>query len=252
MQTILRLAFLLLALAAVQPAAEAAVMMPGPTPVAPETPEWNAVGRINRPGGIYCTGVLIAPDRVLTAAHCLWDYRDSSWLKPNEIHFVAGFRRGAYVGHAVAKSIRLPEGIQVDKNGWATDAADDWAMLTLERPIAGPNLHPLPLAGPLARAGLGTDTAIARIGYERNRPYLPELVASCRPLFVTGGHDLLLIHDCAVTTTDAGSPILMRDRGQWVVLGVHVRTAKWKGRNVGIAALLERAVPTAVLKKPGS
>ncbi|MEM8798570.1 MAG: trypsin-like serine protease, partial [Pseudomonadota bacterium] len=34
---------------------------------------WEAVGKLNIDGRGFCTGALIAPDIVLTAAHCLYD-----------------------------------------------------------------------------------------------------------------------------------------------------------------------------------
>ena len=39
------------------------------TPIETEAWPWTALGRINREIGGHCTGALIAPDLVLTAAH---------------------------------------------------------------------------------------------------------------------------------------------------------------------------------------
>lgn len=40
------------------------------TPVDSKSLPWSAIGRINRESGGFCTGVLIATNKALTAAHC--------------------------------------------------------------------------------------------------------------------------------------------------------------------------------------
>ena len=72
---------------------------------------WNAVGRLNRESGGFCTAVLIAPREALTAAHCLWDQSQRRWVQPSTVHFVPGYRRGTYLGHSRGKAFRLADGI---------------------------------------------------------------------------------------------------------------------------------------------
>ena len=46
---------------------------------------WEAVGRLDIDGKGFCTGALIAPDLVLTAAHCMFDGTSSIPLDPTRI-----------------------------------------------------------------------------------------------------------------------------------------------------------------------
>ncbi len=55
---------------------------------------WEAVGRVNLVGTGFCTGTLIAPNLVLTAAHCMYDKRTGARVATRDIQFLAGWRDG--------------------------------------------------------------------------------------------------------------------------------------------------------------
>ncbi|MAE89375.1 MAG: trypsin, partial [Pelagibaca sp.] len=55
---------------------------------------WQAVGRLELAGKAFCTGALIAPDMVLTAAHCLFDAETGARIPADKIQFLAGWRNG--------------------------------------------------------------------------------------------------------------------------------------------------------------
>ena len=55
---------------------------------------WEAVGRLDIDGKGFCTGALIAPDLVLTAAHCMFDRDTGLAVDPSRLQFLAGLRNG--------------------------------------------------------------------------------------------------------------------------------------------------------------
>ena len=69
------LAPIILAAAAAHAADRRVAVDPGASP-------WNAIAKVQTNIGAHCTGALIAPSVVLTAAHCLYNSRTRAVLQP--------------------------------------------------------------------------------------------------------------------------------------------------------------------------
>ncbi|NDR58209.1 trypsin-like serine peptidase [Aliiruegeria sabulilitoris] len=198
---------------------------------ADDTRGWEAVGRIDMGHGSFCTGALIAPDMVLTAAHCLFEPDTGELIPVAQMEFLAGFRNGraeAYRG--IRRAVSHPE-YDFGSDQKVFRVSRDLALLELERPIRSTHVIPFDIAG--ARLRKGNEVTV--VSYAENRAAAPSLQQVCHVLESYRGVGML---SCSVDFGASGAPIfLMSETGPRIVSVVSAK-AEAGGQPVALGGQL--------------
>ncbi|MGR3758519.1 trypsin-like serine peptidase [Roseobacteraceae bacterium NS-SX3] len=197
-------------------------------------PGWEAVGRLNISGRNMCTGSLIAPDLVLTAAHCLYDQRSGRRVDPTTIRFEAGLvGREARAARAVAKAVVHPQ--YRFRPAGNSQIGSDIAVLRLARPISSRQIRPLAMSW---SAGRGDAVGVLSYNYvQSNRPSLEQ------PCHVLARQSRTLVMSCRVDFGASGAPVfeVVPGRAPRLVSVISAKAAMGN-RRVSIGTALDQSL----------
>lgn len=193
---------------------------------------WQAVGRLEIVNLAYCTGVLIAPDVVMTAAHCLFDPRSRTTVAPSDVRFQADLRNGRASATLQAAAYVIHPEFDYDGDTQAARVTKDLALVRLRTPAPG-KLTPFSTG---ERPKKGSDVAI--VSYGQGRDDTPVLEEGCSVLARRSG---MLVLNCSVEFGSSGAPVFQKDlAGQVHVVSVVSSAVDLRGTRYALGTDLKQ------------
>jgi protease YdgD len=182
---------------------------------------WSAIGKLYNETGGACTAVIVARDKVLTAAHCIYNERTRRFISAEALHFLVGYRAGHYRVHARVASYVIGAGF--DRQRYDATSNADWALLSLDEPLPA-EIEPLRLSAGASPSG--TKAVIA--GYPQDRAFAMTADADCE-LRGPIEDGKLVTHTCRGVAGYSGAPILIGTGDKVEIAGIQIATVTGDG-----------------------
>lgn len=199
----------------------------------------GSIGKINQAGlwkRSNCTGTLIAPDKVLTAGHCLRDQNTGEIYPFDSLHFLPGFNVGKYLAHGRVKAVHFLGSVPPGKIASEAVLLTDGAVIELTEPL---DLPIVPLIDPDEVPKL-----VIHAGYMKKNPDALTISPPCGVAPLPSG---LWISDCRAEAGSSGGPVLALLPDEVMLAGILIAVS-----NQGASIVLPMALLAALLNEESS
>lgn len=195
---------------------------------------WEAVGRLDIAGRAFCTGALIAPDLVLTAAHCLYDRHTGRRFEVADMTFLAGWRNGrAEAYRAVRQALPHPS-YEFAGDDKVARVRHDIALVELSQPIRLSGITPFETE---ERPRWGEEVGV--VSYAHDRAEAPSIQEVCD---ILGRQPGVLVTSCLVDFGSSGAPIFVMRDGVARIVSVVSAKAELDRKPVALGSTLGNAL----------